>query len=52
MVKLTNGSITIEVPENEVKFYLRAGYRPVSEAVEEAPQKDKKSLQLDPKGDK
>ena len=43
MVKMTNGGITIEVVENEVDFYKRAGYvvgvpvAPVEEVPPAAP---------------
>ncbi len=31
MLKMTNCGITIDVPQNDVSFYLRAGYKKVEE---------------------
>jgi F0F1-type ATP synthase epsilon subunit len=56
MAKLIKGSVQIEVPDNEVRFYLRAGYllidpEPVKVVTKEPPKKVKKFLQSDSEGD-
>lgn len=40
MVKMTNGSITIEVYEGDVSFYKAAGYSVVTETPKDEPKAD------------